>query len=243
MDKQRAKILIKKINSLFGSIEMEDGKLSKIERDLMLKYVRDLYEEFVETEASTGSASKKAEIKPATGMIPPEAMGIGKIVSTTAAPTTTTPVPAPTTTLAPAPPPPTTVPPTTTVAPLPPPPPVTKAEPITQASFDSFSSNSTAINQLFVFKKAKELSEKLSDSPIRDLTSALSINDKLLYSNELFGRQPNILGESLSTLNRFESMDQAKRFLINIAEQYNWGDEERADIARSFIKTIRRRYL
>ncbi|MEO0341045.1 MAG: hypothetical protein AAF242_17765 [Bacteroidota bacterium] len=238
MDKQRAKILIKKINSLFGSIEMEDGKLSKIERDLMLKYIRDLYEEFVETEASSSNPIKKVEIKPATGMIPPEAMGFRKEVTTTPAPPTTK-APLPTTTQAP--PLPTTPAPTTTLAP--PPPPTTTAEPVTQASYDSFSSSSNKINQLFVFKKAKELSEKLSDSPIRDLTNALSINDKLLYSNELFGRQPNILSESLSTLNRFESMDQAKRFLINIAEQYNWGDDERVDIARSFIKTIRRRYL
>lgn len=228
MDKQRSKILIKKINSLYSSIEMEDGTLSAIERDLMLKYIRDLYEEFVE-EAPTASAPKTLATKPKPAA--PEITSTPMKQPRFEAPPATT-NDAPSSTPKP-------------VA-TPPPPPVEPApviEPVATPEYTTSNSNeNTKVVRLFAFKQAKELSEKLSQQPIKDLQTALSINDKLLYTNELFGRQHNILNDTLQTLNRFEDMSQAKNFLMSIAEQYDWTNEEREDIAQSFIKTIRRRY-
>jgi hypothetical protein len=232
MDKQRTKILVKKINSLFSSIEMEDGVLSAIERDLMLKYIRDLYEEFVE-EAPTASISKPSTSQPKPAA--PEIISTQMEQPRFSSPPKVTPTPAPPTIIEP-----TATEPTITPTPIPPPPTTTSA-PVYVAPTSTPSGNSK-VNRLFAFTEAKELSEKLSQQPIRDLPSALSINDKLLYTNELFGRQHNILNDTLQTLNRFDGMDQARNFLISLAEQYEWSNEEREDIARSFIKTIRRRY-
>lgn len=100
-----------------------------------------------------------------------------------------------------------------------------------------------ALAQLFNFKKATELSERLSESPVADLNKAMSINDRLLYINELFGRDRAALDESLQLLNRFDAFEAARGFLINLAEQYRWGNEERIEIAQAFIKLVRRRYL
>lgn len=240
MDKQRTKILIKKINSLFSSIEMEDGTLSAIERDLMLKYIRDLYEEFVE-EAPFVSTPKTlaAKPKPAAPEITSTPM---KQPRFEAPPSTTSEAPIATSTPVASPPPPAPpVEPAPVIEPVAPTPP----EPEVIAKPEHTTSNSnenTKVGRLFAFKQAKELSEKLSQQPIKDLQTALSINDKLLYTNELFGRQHNILNDTLQTLNRFENMSQAKNFLMSIAAQYDWTNEEREDIASSFIKTIRRRY-
>lgn len=242
MDKQRTKILIKKINSLYSSIEMEDGTLSAIERDLMLKYIRDLYEEFVE-EAPLASAPKTIATKPKPAApeitsapinrprfeAPPSTTAEAPSIPSTPAPPPASPPPAP-----PAPP----VEPVVPPKPTPPEPKVMATPAYTTAS----SNENPKVGRLFAFKQAKELSEKLSQQPIKDLQTALSINDKLLYTNELFGRQHNILNDTLQTLNRFEDMNQAKNFLMSIAAQYDWTNEEREDIAQSFIKTIRRRY-
>lgn len=226
MDTQRAGILIKKINSLFNSMDLEDGSLSTIERDLMLKYIRDLYELFVDGAPADKPAKqlKKAQLKseaPATTEAPRTYAPISKRLipdePKLAEPETT-------------PPPPLSI--QLEEDPKPTPRPAPRR-----------SGDDQKIDQLFAFKEARELSEKLSLQPIRDLNTAFSINDKLLYTNELFGRQPEILNESLATLNRFESMDEARGFMLNLAEQYDWAEEERAEIARSFIKTIRRRYL
>ena len=46
MDVNKAKSYLKKINRLFDGIEQDNGEISKIEKDLMLSYVRDFYETF-----------------------------------------------------------------------------------------------------------------------------------------------------------------------------------------------------
>lgn len=231
MDKQRAKITIKKINSLFDSIEMETNELSTIERDLMLKYIRDLYEVFVD-EARAVRPPKKMPARPVTPPKPEAPQAPKPIIES---------------------------------KPMDQPkfdlhkekedltekePEIPKAkpeeprpEPVYSAPRTSASGTTAEIEALFTFQEARELSEKLSEQPIRDLQAALSINDKLLYTNELFGRQHHVLNDSLSTLNRFENMEQARSFLVSLAEQFNWTDAEREEIARSFIKTIRRRYV
>ena len=79
--------------------------------------------------------------------------------------------------------------------------------------------------------------------PIPDLTKGMSINDRLLYMNELFGRDMSKLDEVLRALNNFPSLDSAKSYLLGVATQFNWGDEDRSEIAQSFIKLVRRRFV
>ena len=101
---------------------------------------------------------------------------------------------------------------------------------------------SPAIEALFRQKAAKELSEKLSLHPIADLTKALAINDKLLYANELFGRDMTAMTQTLAELNKLNNFDEAKNLLLATAERFDWSEEERAEVASSFIKMVRRRY-
>jgi hypothetical protein len=104
-------------------------------------------------------------------------------------------------------------------------------------------SSNSRIEALFSFKKATELSERLSETPIPDLTKGMSINDRLLYMNELFGRDMSKLDEVLRALNNFPSLDSAKSYLMGVAAQFNWGDDDRSEIAQSFIKLVRRRFV
>jgi hypothetical protein len=228
MDKQRAKILVKKINSLFDSISIETSGLSSIERDLMLRYIRDLYEIFLDGEVPVNPPlpdqnivepiARSKAAKPEIPKMEQPKFDLNKPKKKVEQPIEK-------------------------VYTAPPPPPVEVPEPTYSPPVASSNGSRSGIEGLFSFRQAKELSEKLSEQPIRDLQAALSINDKLLYTNELFDRQHNILNDSLTTLNRFENMEQAKSFLMSLAEQYSWDDSEKEEIARSFIKTIRRRYI
>jgi hypothetical protein len=101
---------------------------------------------------------------------------------------------------------------------------------------------SAAIEALFRIKEAKELSEKLSQQEVKDLTKALSINDKLLYANELFGRDMSAMTQVLQQLNGLSNLTEAKSILIPIAEKFDWSEDEREDVAQSFIKLVRRKY-
>ena len=52
-----------------------------------------------------------------------------------------------------------------------------------------------------------------------------------------------MLNETLKLLNKFESMDEARGLLINLAERYDWLEEERKPVAQGFIKLVRRKYI
>ena len=64
MDFQKSKVLLKKINALHDSAEAFDSKFSKLEKDLVLQYVRDLYEVFVVEDISPQAASAIAITAP-----------------------------------------------------------------------------------------------------------------------------------------------------------------------------------
>ncbi len=220
MDWQQAQILLEKISSLQKSIALNKGPIAAIERDLMLSYIRQLYEIYLEgAESAPTTKSAAPEVpKAASKVIEPEQPRYEY-----------TPPPAPEM-------PKTSLPPRQEVPPPPPRPETPKP------TFTPSSVNKANFNGLFDFKQARELSEKLSERAISDLTKAFAINDKLLYINELFGRDANAFNDSLRTLNNFESIDEAKSLLLSLAEQYNWSDEEKMEIAQSFIRTVRRRY-
>ncbi|MFN7119069.1 MAG: hypothetical protein ACK4TA_19885 [Saprospiraceae bacterium] len=251
MDSQQAKILLEKINALQRSINLNKGSIASIERDLMLSYIRQLYEVYLSANSSEIATKPKPEVveqqeikvapKPQelevprqTYTPPKETYTPPKVVEPPKPPIikeepvvqkqpvapayqtqpTYTPPPAPTN-------------------PTPTPPP-------TQRIVYGGNSN---YEVLFNFPKSNELSERLSDRPVQDLSKAFAINDRLLYINELFSRDASAFNDTLQLLNKFERMDEAKSLLVSLAEQYDWTREERLEIAQGFVKTVRRKYV
>jgi len=97
---------------------------------------------------------------------------------------------------------------------------------------------------LFEKQTAKELSEKLSEQPIQDLTKAIALNDKLLYANELFNKELSDFNKAIYRINGMQSFDQAKAYVSELAEKYKWTeDENRLEMAKDLSKLVRRRFL
>lgn len=242
MDLQQARILVRKINSLFKSMEMDGSpQPTPIERDLMLSYLRQLYQSFLE-EAADGKITVSAPLVeiPAT---PTRAEPVAPVYES------------PKTYVPPVVDPPRVETPPVRVEVREEPkvyiPPVEVPKPVVQEytpvpeppQVPVSSPTNSKVESLFSFKKATELSEKLSEMPIADLTKGMSINDRLLYMNELFGRDMAKLDEVLRALNNFPSLESAKSYLVGIATQYDWSQDERSEIAQSFIKLVRRRFV
>lgn len=253
MDLQQTKILLEKINSLYKSINIDQGKMATIERDLMLSYLRQLYELFSEAGPQNSSqpnveqkvtTPKEEETQTQEPRPTPEPLRrtykpprIIEIPDTSrednAGPTEekrSTP-------------PPKEEKPSEPVAEQPkteqkPP----KREQQPRPTTTSAGAN-PEIEALFEQRRATELSEKLSESPVEDLTKSMAINDRLLYMNDLFGKSMNVLDENLRQLNRFRNMEEAKPLLTALAERFHWTEEEREETAKAFIKLVRRRYL
>jgi hypothetical protein len=115
--------------------------------------------------------------------------------------------------------------------PAPPPPPVHKPH---QAS---------GVEVLFEQKEARELVEKLSEQPIQDLRRAIALNDRLLYTRELFANDNQHFENTITFLNNCAHLEEAKAYLIeNCVHQFGWTDKKKVETAKGFIKLARRRF-
>lgn len=242
MDLQQARILLEKITSLQKSIALNKGPMASIERDLMLSYIRQLYEVYVDSNEPEEAAKISKNTAPEEVKVAPKPVEVEQPRQTYTPPPSfdeaTKPPKADVPVQHTPPPPPHQPEPNIEVKQETPPPP-----PPVQPVQRSGSSGQKNFSALFEMKQARELSEKLSERPVTDLTKAFAINDKLLYINELFGRDAESFNETLKILNKFERMEEATSLLMSLAEQYDWTEEDRIEIAQSFIKTVRRRYV
>ena len=226
MDKEKARVLIHKINALYKNIDANTPGVSPLERDLMLSYLRQFYE----TIALSQSQAKAPlnEVQPVLE-VPPlkEEQPIREVQSLNEEKRETgllgrergvanfepeKKVPEPV------------------------------VLPVTPQPVEPLSDKELA--HLFIWQEPSNLAERLASQAITNLSfSTFSMNERLLYTNDLFGKNSAEMEEAVKMLNNFTHFDQAKEFLLNIGRQHDWLKEERKDAAKSFINTVRRRFL
>ncbi len=97
--------------------------------------------------------------------------------------------------------------------------------------------------ELFSDASGNELSDKLASRPIKDLTKAMGINERIFTVNELFGGNQKEFENLMVALDGLSSFDEAKGVLIgSVAEKYEWASEAKQKKATGFIKLVRRRF-
>lgn len=257
MNLEQAKIALEKINRLFNNMSAGSNSISAIEKDLMLNYVRDFYDQLIDSTEAVKPTQKVKKITPKPVPPPPppppvveqhpvveEIIHIEEesdpVYAKSKAMETTSKVeenarkaaeimkskgmyisdnPAPARIAAK-------------------PKPVKKKPPVVipEKAVDK-------VEALFAFKRAQELSEKLSELPIRDLSTALGLNEKIFTINELFGSNKDVYDRTVSAINNMNNFDEAKAYLIqNIVSTYDWTNGEKKKKAKIFIKLVRRRF-
>lgn len=268
MDLLKTKIYLDKINREFARMSKDPENIVRIDVDIMLAYVRDLYDAIL---------TEQAPAPPAHRHEAPAAANNRRSVSARSSPAYEQPAeaeePAPKAPPArpvrenPPPPPPVYEEPVRSAPPPPPayhepprpapppvyeeparpaPPPVVErpAEPVAVSKpAHSYHAASPEAEMLFEEKKAKELSEKLSELPIPDLRRAIALNDRLLLTRELFSGDGQAFEATITALNSFTTFEEAKAHLMEqTVTRFSWMDKKRADTAKNFIKLVRRRY-
>lgn len=99
------------------------------------------------------------------------------------------------------------------------------------------------LRSVFQLKEAKEVSDRLGNKPIIDIATAMSINDKLLTINQLFGGNDNLFKETINQIGNLQSYDDAKNLLIeSVASEYEWGKDEKSETANQFIHLVHRKF-
>ncbi|TWJ04455.1 hypothetical protein JN11_00164 [Mucilaginibacter frigoritolerans] len=89
--------------------------------------------------------------------------------------------------------------------------------------------------------KAGSKTDQLAIKPINDIKVAITLNDKLLYVKDLFNGYNLAYSEAIEILNRFESFEEAARFLkTNYVTKNNW--ESKPETTEKFYALLKRRY-
>jgi hypothetical protein len=89
--------------------------------------------------------------------------------------------------------------------------------------------------------KVVSKTDQASIKPISDIKLAITLNDKLLYVKDLFNGYNLAYSEAIEILNRFNTFEEAQRFLkTNYVTKNNW--EGKAATADKFYALLRRRY-
>ena len=200
MDKEKARILINKINALYKNIDANSPGVSPLERDLMLSYLRQFYETIALSKTqpkpaiseekkesiplNVASVDEKIETSTLGGTNP---IDLSKIIEkeipkedlTTGNHLVVEPI-----------------------APIP-----AEILPFAETVKPVYSGD---LNSLFFWQEPSNLAEKLANQPLSSLSlTTFSMNERLLYENDLFRKNKSDMEEAIKMLNNFSHFDQA----------------------------------
>lgn len=199
----------------------------RLDIDILASYVRELYDAIL-SDPAVSAPAYKPEPAPARVITPAPVVEVVK---------ETPPPPPPVVVVEPV------APPVVQEIPVPPPPPAPPVIEEKPAPVKVSPPSAGGLEALFEEKQAKELSEKLAESAIADLKKAIALNDRLLYTSELFAGDGKAFESALNAINDLAHFDQARDFLIqHYVVHYTWTDKKRVDTAKAFIKLVRRRF-
>lgn len=84
----------------------------------------------------------------------------------------------------------------------------------------------------------KDVSSKLQSKPIKDINTAIGLNDKFIFIRELFEGNKDHYNETIQVLNNFDTYENALQFL---QDNFEW-DEEDENFIR-LTELVRRKYM
>jgi hypothetical protein len=103
---------------------------------------------------------------------------------------------------------------------------------------------SDAVNEIFAVGVISDLSGKLANAPISDLSKAMGINERMFTQQELFGNDAQAFANTLKKMNSCDSFEEARQYLLDhVIYTYDWTSEAKIKKASTFVRLVRRRYL
>ena len=87
----------------------------------------------------------------------------------------------------------------------------------------------------------KEVADKIALEPIKDLRTAIGINDKFQFMETLFNKEEVLFESSIKTINAFKNFAEAQFWIKqNLRNKYQW--EEESSVVIAFDQLIKRRF-
>lgn len=108
------------------------------------------------------------------------------------------------------------------------------AEPVVEAVMDTVEPKVAVIDSM---TDRQAWRTDMPGSPVRDIRSAISLNDRILFINSLFAQDPMVFQESLTRINQMESLDEVVAYIV--AERPDWNLE--SETVYRFMMAVRRK--
>ena len=100
---------------------------------------------------------------------------------------------------------------------------------------DNFCNSKPVVLDAMIAKQAWRTD--MPGAPVRDIRSAISLNDRVLFINRLFGEDPVNFQETLNILNQMGSLDEAVAYLVEAHPSWNLESE----LVYRFMMALRRK--
>lgn len=89
-------------------------------------------------------------------------------------------------------------------------------------------------------KEEKPSVSKIQKPSLTDLRSAIGLNDKFQFSNELFEANIQEFEIAIQQLNTAGTLDSAMQYFSSLQQLYNWSEEN--ETAKRLLELVERRY-
>lgn len=105
---------------------------------------------------------------------------------------------------------------------------------------DKFGSEESVHRKIASKGSSKTLADKLHHNPIKDLKSAIGINEKFLFVNQLFEGNLQNYSAAIEKINSVNDYGMAKQVAADLAGQLNWDDNN--EHVKNFMELVERRF-
>jgi len=110
-------------------------------------------------------------------------------------------------------------------------------KPVKPADADLFAEDEPTFSIKLKEARDKSLGPKIPSEKIRELKSAININEKFMFINELFDGNLLEYNETIETLNAFQNLNQASEYLDRMRKKNFWDTGSKAFKALSELIT------
>ncbi|NOY51668.1 MAG: hypothetical protein GXO88_14040 [Chlorobi bacterium] len=105
-----------------------------------------------------------------------------------------------------------------------------KEQPVPESTYDLFSATSETLSDKFATTEEKSIADKLKLSKLEDLRSAIGINEKFLFINELFNGDMSRYNKALDELNSMQNKTGVDTYIMELKIEKQWNDDDDAFI-------------
>jgi hypothetical protein len=105
---------------------------------------------------------------------------------------------------------------------------------------DRFGSEESVHRKIASKSSSKTVADKLHRNPIKDLKTAIGINEKFLFVNQLFEGNLQNYSAAIEKINTVTDLSTAKQVAADLAGQMNWDDNN--EHVKNFMELVERRF-